>query len=184
MSGRAFADQTRWRVAELVSATRLDHDRIAFVLGLKRETVEAVVAADGLVRRVPALAELVEAVRDHPAGPEERAEALAACLWALASRAAREQTGRDPDERAPDLAPGELRRLVRAAITLEASVAQARAALLRREAEGDAAHDPDAGSLADLRAELARRVAAAHRAAHDAGLAAGPAGAAPAPPRA
>jgi len=119
--------------------------------------------------------------------PEDRWDALVGCLWGLVALETRAQTGRAPEERSPILSADELRVLLRGTLALETAVAQARAALNRRGlGEGAAAavlqedgHDSDAGSLAEIRAELARRVAEAHHPGDDAGLAFRDAGAAP-----
>ncbi len=168
---------TRVRLRELVVSTELDPDVIAWMLDIRRRTLDRVVAEEGIVRPDPDLAELVRRVQGAQVSPQTRWEALAACLWGLVSLETRARTGEDPG-RAPALSPDELKGLLRGATAIETALAQARAALLQRH-HGEGGGDAGAGDLAQIRAELARRVAAAHRAADDAGLALRHAGADP-----
>jgi hypothetical protein len=171
-------ETTRLRIGELYTATTLDPERIAWLLGLTPATVAGVAARGRLRRPEPDLAGLVAAVRTIPATQVARWDAVVACLWELVSLETRAQTGLDPGARPPAFGPRELKALVKGATDLEGAVARARAALAEREAAGEGP-DGSGGDLAQIRAELARRVAAAHRAADHAGLASGDAGPGP-----
>ncbi|KAA2237232.1 hypothetical protein [Salinarimonas soli] len=177
-------DTRRARARELLVTTRLSEDTISRLIRIPLRALRRMVDVEGITRPRSGVAELILQVQAAAGTPEDRWEALVQCLWGLVAAETRAQTGRAPEERAPVLSPDELKTLLRGTLALETALAQARAALVQRGlGEGAAAsetgHEPDAGNLAEIRAELARRVAEAHRPGDDAGLARGDAGAGP-----
>lgn len=173
-------EESRRRIRRLVETTDFPDEAIAWTLGLTLPAVQRAIALEGMARPEPDLAALVARVRGASASPGARWGALVQCLWGLVSVETQARTGRVGED-VPALSPEEVRLLMRGAATIEAALAQATAALAKRDGEGGG-HDGPGADLAELRQELARRVAAAHRAAHDAGLARGAAGAEPRPP--
>jgi hypothetical protein len=184
--GYGRATETRKaRAREMLVTTRLSEETISRLVPIAPRALRLMIDHEDIKRPRSDVAALVLQVQAAAQTPEDRWEALVACLWGLVALETRAQTGRAPEERSPILTH-ELRVLLRGTLALETAVAQARAALNQRGlGEGAAAagqedgHDPDAGNLAEIRAELARRVAEAHRPGDDAGLAPGHAGAAP-----
>jgi hypothetical protein len=184
--GRA-TETRKARAREMLLTTRLSEETISRLVPIAPRALRLMIDVEEIKRPKSDIAALVLQVQAAAQTPEERWDALVGCLWGLVALETRAQTGRAPEERSPILSADELRVLLRGTLALETAVAQARAALNRRGlGEGAAAavlqedgHDSDAGSLAEIRAELARRVAEAHHPGDDAGLAFRDAGAAP-----